>query len=47
MRVTAYGNVRAASAFLYGLAAEELSAAEIDAVDPDYEVTVAGRAVKT
>jgi SAM-dependent methyltransferase len=44
--VHAYGNVLTATAFLYGLAAEELQPAELDAVDADYEVTVAGRAVK-
>lgn len=46
LTVQSYGNVRAASAFLYGLAAEELSPAELDPRDRDYEVTVAGRAVK-
>ena len=44
--VRSYGNVRTASAFLYGLAAEELSSRELDLHDRDYEVTVAGRAVK-
>jgi SAM-dependent methyltransferase len=45
--VQTYGNVRAASAFLYGLAAEELSESELNFHDPDYEVTVAARAVKS
>lgn len=44
--VRSYGNVRSASGFLYGLAAEELSAAELDPHDRNYEVTVAGRAVR-
>jgi SAM-dependent methyltransferase len=44
--VRSYGNVRSASAFLYGLAAEELAAEELDPHDRDYEVTVAGRAVR-
>lgn len=36
-----YGNVLAASAFLYGLAAEELTDAELAAHDPRYPVIVA------
>ncbi|HXG64665.1 MAG TPA: glycosyltransferase, partial [Blastocatellia bacterium] len=40
------GNVLAAAAFLYGLAAEELSQEELDYNDPDYEVSIAVRAVK-
>lgn len=46
VEVRSYGNVLAATAFLYGLAAEELRVEELDAVDPDYPVTVAVRAVK-
>ncbi len=46
IRVEAYGNVRTATAFLYGLATEELSTRELDLRDPDYEVIVAARAVK-
>jgi SAM-dependent methyltransferase len=41
-----YGNVRAAAAFLYGLAAEEVGTDELDYHDPDYEVIVGVRAVK-
>jgi SAM-dependent methyltransferase len=41
-----HGNVLAASAFLYGLAARELTAAELDHVDADYQVLIAARAVK-
>jgi SAM-dependent methyltransferase len=44
--VEAYGNVLSASAFLYGLAASELTARELDLRDPDYEVTIGARAVK-
>jgi SAM-dependent methyltransferase len=46
VRVEAYGNVLSATAALYGMAANELSPAELDLRDPDYEVIVAGRAVK-
>ena len=42
-----HGNVLAATAFLYGLAAHELSDAELDAIDPDYPLIVTVRAVKT
>jgi SAM-dependent methyltransferase len=41
-----YGSVLAATALLQGLAAEELGADELDYLDPDYEVTIAVRAVK-
>ncbi|MEW6192540.1 MAG: methyltransferase domain-containing protein [Bacillota bacterium] len=44
--VGAYGNVVAAIAFLHGLAAEELSAAELAFNDPDYELLITVRAVK-
>jgi SAM-dependent methyltransferase len=44
--IEAHGNVLAASAFLYGMAAEELEGRELDARDPDYEVTITVRAVK-
>ena len=40
------GNVLAAAAFLYGLAAQELSLEELDYNDPDYEVSIAVRAVR-
>jgi SAM-dependent methyltransferase len=46
VEVGAHGNVLAATAFLYGLAAEELRPAELDAFDPDYPLVVTGRAVK-
>lgn len=41
--ITTYGNVLAASAYLQGLALEELEPAELDYVDPDFEVIVAAR----
>ena len=46
VRAVAYGNVLAAVAFLHGLAAEELTAEELDYHDPDFEVLVAVRAVR-
>jgi SAM-dependent methyltransferase len=46
VEVQSYGNVLAASAFLYGLAESDLRAAELDARDPLYEVVVGLRAVK-
>jgi len=44
--VQAFGNALAAAAFLFGLAAEELSPEELDYHDPDYELLIAVRAVK-
>ena len=44
--VETHGNVLAATAFLYGIALEELRKEELDFSDPDYEVTIAVRAVK-
>ena len=44
--VETYGNVLAATAFLYGLATHELRDHELDTRDPDYAVTIAIRAVK-
>lgn len=35
-----YGNVLSASAFLYGLASEDLTPAELDFSDPDFEVII-------
>jgi len=46
VEVKTYGNVLAATAFLHGLAVEELSVHEIDYNDPEQEITVAVRAVK-
>jgi hypothetical protein len=42
--IEVFGNVLAATAFLHGLAAEELSPGELDHRDPDFEVTIAVRA---
>jgi SAM-dependent methyltransferase len=42
--VEASGNVLAATAFLYGLSATELTRAELDAIDASYPVTVTARA---
>lgn len=42
--VTAYGNVRSASALLYGFASCELQAKELDYRDEDYPVTIGARA---
>jgi SAM-dependent methyltransferase len=44
--VEAHGNVLAATAFLYGLAFEELDSGELDVNDASYPVIVAARAVK-
>jgi len=46
VRVEAHGNVFAATAFLYGLAAEELDRADLDVFDPSYPVVVTCRAAK-
>ncbi|MBI3769072.1 MAG: class I SAM-dependent methyltransferase [Deltaproteobacteria bacterium] len=46
VRIDVYGNVLAAVANLHCLAAEELTRAELDHRDPDYEVLLAVRAVK-
>ena len=45
--VEAYGNVLTAIAFLHGLASKELEKKEFDYRDPDYEVIIAVRAVKS
>jgi SAM-dependent methyltransferase len=46
VRIDTYGNVLAATAFLHGLSVEELTEDELDDFDPDYEVTIAIRAMK-
>jgi SAM-dependent methyltransferase len=46
VRIEAYGNVLTASAFLYGLAEQELTRIELDHHDPAYEMVIAARAVK-
>ena len=44
--VTAYGNVMACTAALYGLSAEEMAPADLDRLDPAFPVVIAVRAVK-
>jgi SAM-dependent methyltransferase len=46
VQVEACGNVLAATAFLYGMATEELRQEELEYADPDYEVIIAVRARK-
>lgn len=46
VEVRAYGNVLAATAFLHGLATSELTTAELDALDDDYQLIVAVAARK-
>jgi SAM-dependent methyltransferase len=46
VEVTTFGNVLAATAFLHGLVTDELEIDELEAHDPDFEVTIAVRAVK-
>jgi SAM-dependent methyltransferase len=47
VRVQTHGNVLAAIAYLEGLGATELHPSELDYHDPDFEVTITVRAVKT
>lgn len=44
--VEVFGNVRTATALLYGLAAEDLAASTLSVHDPDYPVTIGVRARK-
>jgi peptidoglycan/xylan/chitin deacetylase (PgdA/CDA1 family) len=44
--VASHGNVLAATAFLHGLAKEELADAELEFQDPGYDVTITIRAMK-
>jgi SAM-dependent methyltransferase len=46
LTIRTYGNVLAATAFLHGLAAEELSPGELNYHDPDFEMIIAVRAVR-
>ncbi len=46
IEIESYGNVRTATAFLYGLSAEDLLPAELDYHDRDYEMLITVRAVK-
>ena len=47
VRVATHGNVLAAAAFLYGLAAEELRPEELEHQDRDYPLLITIRAVKS
>lgn len=44
--VRSYGNVLAATAFLYGLTVEDLATDELDVNDPEFELSIAVRAVR-
>ena len=44
--VTAYGNVMACAAFLYGLSVEEMAPADLDRKDPNFPLVIAVRAVR-
>jgi SAM-dependent methyltransferase len=46
IHITTYGNVMSCTAHLYGLAANELVASELDWHDPNFPLVVAARAVK-
>jgi glycosyltransferase involved in cell wall biosynthesis len=46
IEIQSYGNVLAATAFLQGLAAEELDQEELDHFDPHYQAVITVRAVK-
>jgi SAM-dependent methyltransferase len=47
VEVEAYGTIRAAAALLYGVPAERIHPRELQPSDPDYEVIVCGRAVRS
>jgi hypothetical protein len=47
VEVVSYGNVLAAAAFLYGMASDELPQEQLVVSDPDYQLLIAVRAVKT
>jgi hypothetical protein len=46
LEVDVFGNLLAASAFLYGLADTDLTQQELDHLDPDYPITIGVKAVK-
>jgi len=46
VQTVAFGNLRSATAFLYGMGATELSQSDLDHEDADYQLIVAARAVK-
>lgn len=47
VQINAYGNVLSSVAFLHGIAAEELTKDELNDCDPDYQLVIGVRAVKT
>lgn len=47
VNVAAYGNVLAAVSFLHGFAVEDMRRQDLDCFDPDFEVSIALRAVKS
>jgi SAM-dependent methyltransferase len=47
LQIQVHGNILAATAFLHGLAAVELRREELDFHDPDYQVLITVRALKT
>lgn len=46
VKVSAFGNVLTSTAFLHGLASEELSQMELDTHDPDYELVITAKGLK-
>jgi hypothetical protein len=44
--VRQHGNVQAAAAFLYGLAAEDVDPGALETVDPDFHLLMTVRAVR-
>jgi SAM-dependent methyltransferase len=46
VQIARHGNVASAAAFLYGLAAEDLDAADLEREDPDYHLLLTVRAVR-
>jgi hypothetical protein len=47
VEVRQHGNVHAAAAFLYGLAAEDLDVSALERVDPDFHLVMTVRAVRS
>jgi glycosyltransferase involved in cell wall biosynthesis len=47
IQVRAYGNVMSATGFLYGLGTQELRRTELDYHDPDYQLIIGVRAIKS
>lgn len=47
IEVKSYGNVLAATAFLYGLAVDDLKPEQLNYYDPDYQMLITVRAVKS